>query len=124
MPRVLLIDDDPLFGKIFAHQAERKGCEVVYHESLIDAVYGGDLQGYDAVILDCAMPGTDGFELSDYFHTFLGRIPVVLISARQGYLEKFAKDTHGAAAFVHKSRGVAAILAAALEGPASPRYVV
>jgi DNA-binding response OmpR family regulator len=112
-PRLLLIDDDPLFGGALHHRAEARGLALDYRESLVEALYESYLESYDAAIVDCCLPEADGFEIAQYLGTFLRGLPVVLVSAADGPYRRFLEGGTGARAFVSKRQGGDAILAAA-----------
>lgn len=111
--RILLIDDDPVFGGVLTRTAETRGIRLDYFESLVDALYDSYLEEYDAAIIDCCMPGLNGFEVSQYLATFLKSIPVVLVSQTDGPFRRYMEERSGASAFVPKRQGAGAILDAA-----------
>ena len=113
MTRFLVIDDDPLFGNDLARRGMAGGLEVHCFESLLDALYGGPLEDYDAAIVDCVMPTVSGFEVAKYLETFR-KMPVVLVSATDSFEEHARRDCNRALAFVPKSSGGAAILEVAM----------
>ena len=112
-PRILLIDDDPLFGSVLHRRAEARGLDLDYHESLVETLYESYLESYDAAIIDCCMPGLDGFEIARYLSTFLEKLPVILVSQTDGPFRRYLEDQSGAARFVSKRQGAEAILTAA-----------
>ena len=56
MTRILVIDDDPLFGNALVREANARGIDVDFFGSLIDALYATYLDRYDVAIVDCVMP--------------------------------------------------------------------
>ena len=112
-PHILLIDDDPLFGGVLHRRAEAKGLRLEFHESLVETLYESYLESYDAAIIDCCMPGLDGFEIAKYLSTFFEHVPIVLVSQADGPFQRYLEDQGGAVAFVSKRQGAEAILTAA-----------
>jgi PAS domain S-box-containing protein len=83
---VLLVDDDPVAGKVVQFQLNKLGCSVqlvISGEDAIDAALNND---YAVIFMDCHMPGMDGFqatrsireaELALERHT-----PIIAVTAR------------------------------------------
>ncbi len=113
MPRLLVVDDDPTFGKIMERAASKKSAHVTYCESIEDfgALRNWD---YDVVIMDYDLGAVTGFELTTYLEQFTAaQVPVILVSQTQR-----VKSPHWPDAirkFVHKSLGPFAILEAAVQ---------
>jgi CheY-like chemotaxis protein len=108
-PRVLVIDDDPVFGQLMAGKGAQRSMRIEYFPTLLEAVYGADLRDFDAAVIDCVMPEMGGLELAEYFRTFSRDMPVVLVSRRErGAVEEWRRA--GACAFVAKRKGLDAIL--------------
>jgi DNA-binding response OmpR family regulator len=111
-PKILLLDDDPVFGNLMVAVAQRHGIELDYYPSLLDLGYIGRLEEYGAAIVDYDLGTMTGVEVGKYLAAFLHGTPMVLISA--------SERRHDAAdwdecirSFVHKSDGHEAILLAA-----------
>ena len=113
MLRLLVIDDDPLFGSTLVRLGMMQGITVDYCESLLDAMYGHYLQDYDAAVVDCMMPEMSGFEVAHYLDTFLRGLPVLLVSASDQAQLRFGQSHCGTKVFIAKNLGSAAILMAA-----------
>lgn len=109
-PRVLIIDDDPVFGQLLSGKGERRAMHVEYFPSLIEAVYNADLRDFDVVVLDYFMPEMDGLEIAEYFRVFHERLPIILVSHDR---DKWVADRWhrtGVRAFIAKRKGLDAIL--------------
>ena len=59
---VLLVDDEEQFLDILSQRLETRGLKVDTVTSGEDAVKQVELQNFDAIIVDLAMPGIDGIE--------------------------------------------------------------
>ena len=94
-------------------RAEARGLALDYHESLVHTLYEAYLDSYDAAIIDCCMPGIDGFEIARYLSTFFAKVPVVLVSQGDASFKRYLDDHSGATVFVSKRQGAEAILTAA-----------
>jgi DNA-binding response OmpR family regulator len=108
-PRVLVIDDDPVFGHMLAGKAALRAMDVQYYPSLIEAVYATDLRAFDVFVIDRFMPEMDGVELAEYFRTFHEAVPVVVVSRAKGDGDAWWRHT-GIRAYVAKRQGLDAIL--------------
>ncbi len=85
--RILLAEDHPVNRRVAAAMLERLGCRVVAVEdgrAAVDAVQAG---GFDGVLMDCQMPGMDGFAASQAIRAAEGigrRIPIIALTANAG----------------------------------------
>jgi DNA-binding NtrC family response regulator len=61
--RVLLVDDDPLFLKLFTSMLKRQGLDVTPCDDPIDGVARIHPEHYDAAVVDYKMPGRTGAEV-------------------------------------------------------------
>ena len=80
MPRVLVVDDDPLVCKTIEVCLTRKGFEVTVAdggESGMRALEAGD---FDVMLIDVFMPHMRGFESVRMFHERRPDVPVVAMS--------------------------------------------
>jgi len=109
--RIALVDDDPLFLRVFAGNLQAAGYDTVCFDDPKRALAILQ-QGIppDACVLDWNMPGLDGLKLFNLLRAHGVAVPVLfLTSYGQVIFEEAALDA-GAADFVDKSRGPAIIL--------------
>lgn len=59
---ILMVDDDPSIRDVGRMMLEHCGCRVEVSESGREAVAAFARQRYDMIIMDCHMPGMDGYE--------------------------------------------------------------
>lgn len=111
--KVLLVDDDLVFGKIMSEVAREEGIELQVHDSLLSLGYLGSLKNYDAIILDYHLEHLNGLEIATYLDSFLNDMPAVLIS--NGDMQDVSTVPWPVClhTFVPKQRGYKAILEAA-----------
>jgi len=62
--RVLLVEDNPVNQKVGAAMLRKLGCRVEVAVNGIDALQKLTQFQFDGVLMDCQMPGMDGFEAS------------------------------------------------------------
>ena len=114
-PRIILIDDDHVFGHIMRAAAKQRSLNLDHFESLAELGFIGMFTQYDAVIIDYHLGEENGIEIAGYLRALLGHIPLVLISAAD-HIETPSDDHPGnVKAYVNKKRGYSAILDAALD---------
>lgn len=122
LPRILLVDDDPSFGKIMKRVAAKVGLlgpEITICRTLEEFAALTDWK-FDIVIMDYDLGAVTGFELTTYIEHFTKeQVPVLLVSqTNQERSRTWPRSIRG---FVHKELGPLAILDAAIEAHAK-RY--
>ena len=113
-PRILVVDDDPTFGKLMERAASVKGIDMTYCKSVDDFNTLQSLN-FDAVVMDYDMgEAMNGFDLTKQLEKKLTKeIPVILVSQTERQDAK--KWPQAIREFVHKKLGPAAILDATFE---------
>ena len=109
--RIALVDDDPMFLRVFADNLRAAGYETVCFDDPKQAL-ASLRQGVqpDACVLDWNMPGLDGLELHKALRAHGILVPVLFLTSHgQPMFEEAALDA-GAADFVDKSRSPTIIL--------------
>ncbi len=111
-PHVLLVDDDPVFGKIMAQYARKFGYTLTYVAS-VENLPDLNHTAFDVAILDYDLGAVTGVELASYFESCCTPLPIVMVSQSK---HDERGDWPGAVhEFVHKSLGPYAILDAAVD---------
>ena len=81
MPTILIVDDDDaLRGILFEVLSEKYECHTASRAE--EALQYLEVEHYDAVLTDLAMPGLDGVSLLKQVHQRDSETPVILISGR------------------------------------------
>lgn len=109
-PRILLVDDDVTFGKIMKKMADKLDLPLQYLSSVNDlaSITGSH---FDVGIFDYDLGTVTGVQLSDIVEKYLGKIPIILVSAYNRIeTRKWPQSVTG---FIPKSEGFHAILAEA-----------
>jgi CheY-like chemotaxis protein len=85
MPRILVVDDDPLTLSLLTNVLKKIGYETVSTEdgsSALDVL--GDDSRFDVILSDIRMPKMDGFHFLDALATCYANIPVIMSSVHTG----------------------------------------
>jgi two-component system response regulator ChvI len=109
--RIAVVDDDPLFLRVFAGNLQAAGYEIVCFndpQQALESLRQGSAP--DAYVLDWNMPGLDGLELFTRLRANGVPAPVLFLTSYGQPMFEEAALNAGAADFVDKSRGPAIIL--------------
>ena len=100
--RILLVEDDPDLGPAIARALRSENCAVDLVADGIDAGHLGDTERYDAAILDLGLPGKDGVLILTAWRLAGRDMPVLILTARDGWPDKVAGFKAGADDFMTK----------------------
>jgi DNA-binding NtrC family response regulator len=101
MPTILIVDDDDaLRGILFEVLSEKYECHTASRAE--EALQYLEVEHYDAILTDLAMPGLDGISLLKHVHQRNSETPVILISGRGA--EQDADQLIGMGAFAYLSK--------------------
>ena len=112
-PRLLLVDDDPIFGKIMTRLAEQSRVNLTCCRSL-DELGQKVWWNFHAGIIDYDLGTANGIELIQTMEKTLGTLPVILVSQGNAISVPISQWPTSIKAFIHKTLGHVAILEAAL----------
>jgi two-component system response regulator ChvI len=109
-PRLVLVDDDPVFLRLLAANLEAAGYAAVTHADARAglAALRGDRP--DACLFDWDMPGLDGLALLRALRAEGARFPVLFLTGHASPMFEEAALAAGAVDFIDKSRGPAIVL--------------
>ena len=111
MPRLLLAEDDPDISEPLARALRHEGYEVT------EAADGGTALGSaiedppDVLVLDVGLPVMDGFEVCRAVRELHPRLPILMLTAKDGELDTVAGLDAGADDYVTKPFRLAELLA-------------
>ncbi|MHA6717844.1 response regulator transcription factor [Sphingomonas sp. RS6] len=100
--RILLVEDDPDLGPAIARALRQENCAVDLVGDGIDAGHLGDTERYDAAVLDLGLPGKDGFTVLRDWRAAGRTLPVLVLTARDGWSDKVAGFKAGADDYLTK----------------------
>lgn len=108
--RVLVIDDEPQIRRALRAGLERSGYTVMAAASGEEGLDIASEHPPDLVILDLAMPGTDGFDVCRELRKW-SKVPIIVLSVRDSEEDKIMALDLGADDFLAKPFGVGELLA-------------
>ena len=82
MPRILVVDDDPMVGATIEVLLQRQGFEVTLADGGESGLIALESQSFDVMMVDIFMPHMRGFESIRIFHE---RAPATPLVAMSGY---------------------------------------
>jgi CheY-like chemotaxis protein len=112
-PRILLVDDDPIFGRVMTAVATALGFDVRYVDEADGVLRGHHALGCDVLIVDYDLGELSGVELAERLCNDLDGAPVILVSSTARSPDRDGAWPPCIAGFALKSDGVAPILALA-----------
>jgi len=100
--KVLLVDDEEDFTATLSERMEDRGLDVDVSSSGPDAIERVQKKGYDAVVLDLAMPGMDGIETMKRLLAENPDLQVILLTGRGTVRSGVEAMSAGAMEFLEK----------------------
>jgi two-component system KDP operon response regulator KdpE len=108
--KVLIIDDEPQIRRALRAGLERSEYDVIMASSGEEGLDLAALHNPDLVILDLAMPGTDGYEVCRQLRSW-SKSPIIILSVREGEDDKIQALDLGADDYLTKPFGIRELLA-------------
>ncbi len=108
--RVLVIDDEPQIRRALRAGLERGGYTVMAASTGEEGLDIASLHPPDLVILDLAMPGTDGYAVCEELRKWC-KTPIIVLSVRGSEEDKIRALDLGADDYLTKPFGVGELLA-------------
>lgn len=101
---ILVIDDSPTVRKIVAVTLERHGYKVVIAPDGVQALAKLEEAAPDLVLLDINMPYMDGHQVCKVLkgNNSTKQVPVVMLSGKDGFMDKVRARMSGATEFISK----------------------
>jgi len=110
-PRILLVDDDPVFRGALVSLGRSLGFDLEAYESVQDVEIFNRLHKYDGAIFDYHLVGMNSIDIVSHLKPFFATIPTLLVSADDQAKTEFLKDPDcGFLSFISKRAGGVGIL--------------
>ncbi|MBI4754415.1 MAG: response regulator transcription factor [Betaproteobacteria bacterium] len=100
--RILLVEDEPTLAAQLAAGLAAAGYVVDSAHNGVDAHFMGDTEAIDAVVLDLGLPQMDGITVLKKWRAAGRAMPVLILTARDGWHEKVAGIDAGADDYLSK----------------------
>jgi DNA-binding response OmpR family regulator len=120
--RILLVEDDKRIAKFVAKGLRESSYAVDLSENGADALYRAEINSYDLVILDVMIPEVNGFDVCRKLRESGARLPVLMLTARDGVDDRVSGLDSGADDYLVKPfefRELLARIRALLRRPAA-----
>jgi DNA-binding response OmpR family regulator len=82
--RLLVVEDDPKVGAALRAGLTGEGYEVIISRTGEDGYFRATTEPFDAILLDLGLPGRDGLEILKGLRQRGLRMPVLVVTARDG----------------------------------------
>ncbi|MCZ6604247.1 MAG: response regulator transcription factor [Alphaproteobacteria bacterium] len=100
--RLLIVEDDPELSRQLSDIFKESGYAVDVANDGDEALFLGDTEDYDAVVLDLGLPKLDGLSVLERWRQNDRKMPVLILTARDRWTEKVAGIDAGADDYVSK----------------------
>ena len=100
--RLLIVEDEPTLLLQLDEGLQAAGYVVDLADNGINAHHLGDTEAYDAVVLDLGLPRLDGLSVLRKWRAAGRNMPVLILTARDGWSEKVAGIDAGADDYLSK----------------------
>jgi two-component system copper resistance phosphate regulon response regulator CusR len=100
--RLLLVEDDARIARFVAKGLREQAYAVDIAATGEDALYQAAINSYDLIILDVLIPGRNGFEVCRELRKTGQRMPILMLTARDGVEDRIAGLDHGADDYLTK----------------------
>ncbi|MBW1989522.1 MAG: response regulator [Deltaproteobacteria bacterium] len=117
--RVLLVDDDEDFVEAFSERLRARGLSVDTAGSGVEALERAKARGYDAVILDLAMPELDGLETMRFLLKENPDLQVILLTGHASLQKGIEAMKLGAMDFLEKPANIEKLMEQIAEAKAN-----
>lgn len=100
--RLLLVEDDPVLGETLQRALNKAGYATDLSTDGEDAQAMGEIEPYDLVVLDLGLPKRSGLEVLRHWREQQLTVPVIVLTARDGWEDKVQGFKAGADDYLAK----------------------
>ncbi|HXW08033.1 MAG TPA: response regulator transcription factor [Vicinamibacterales bacterium] len=109
--RILIVEDEPDLARTLGRAFGEDGYAVDVAGTGADALLKASFVAYDTIVLDVRLPGGDGFGVLAELRARGGRMPVLMLTARDGLEDKVRGLNAGADDYLTKPFALGELLA-------------
>lgn len=109
--RILLVEDDQRLARNLAEQLQEAGFVVDHESNGREAWFKGDVEDYDAAILDLGLPVLDGLSILKLWRQAGRDFPILVLTARGNWSERVEGIEAGADDYLAKPFRMEEVLA-------------
>ncbi|MDB5037173.1 MAG: hypothetical protein JWQ35_701 [Bacteriovoracaceae bacterium] len=106
MPKILLVEDDPILGRSLALNLKLEGYEVEWAETLQSGFSAFKQNKFDLILLDLGLPDGHGFNLCQEIRSKDKSLPIVILTAQADESSVVEGLNLGASDYVRKPFGL------------------
>ena len=112
MPKILLVEDDPLNRECLSRLLVRRGYDMVCAEDGEGAVALAQSAAPDLILMDINLPGIDGYQATRSIRALETdpKVPIIALTAHAMNVDRDRAFQAGCSAFVTKPVELAALL--------------
>jgi CheY-like chemotaxis protein len=90
--RILVVENDRINQRVIGHFLKQMGLEVVFVGDGYEAVHSGTTAPWDAILMDCQLPGLDGLEATRQIRGKLANrtLPIIALTANASTADRAA----------------------------------
>ncbi len=100
--RLLIIEDDPTLGALLKRDLSKSGFATDLADNGRDGEILGNIEPYDAIVLDLGLPLKSGLEVLQSWRAKGNSVPVIILTARDAWHERVDGFKAGADDYVGK----------------------
>ena len=100
--RILIVEDEPTLGAQLRDAFAAAGFVAELADDGEEAQYLGEVEAYDAIVLDLGLPGIGGLSILNHWRAIGRNMPVLILTARGRWPEKLAGFNAGADDYLTK----------------------
>ncbi len=109
--RVLIVEDDDRLARNLVEAVQQAGFVVDRERDGLEAWFKGDVEAYDAVILDLGLPGMDGLSILKRWRDAGRDFPILVLTARGDWTDRVEGIEAGADDYLPKPFQMEEVLA-------------
>ncbi|RZT41768.1 response regulator [Cupriavidus agavae] len=109
--RILIVEDEAELAAQLVQAMARAGYAVDHAADGVDAAHLGSEHPYDAIVLDLGLPRLDGLSVLRRWRQAGNAVPVLILTARDGWVEKVEGIDAGADDYLAKPFRIEELLA-------------